>query len=383
MKTLRETLQGELGPLQGLGIRLDSSAIAEASVAVVIGYRDAQRSGVLKILKPGIEERLQIELGLLEQVGLYLEGRCGELGLPQLDYPEVFRQVSEKLRDEVRLTVEQRNLGLAADQYAEDGRILVPALQEHCTPRVTAMERVRGWKVTDHRPRTRRERHEVSTLVATALLARPLFSSGDHVLFHGDPHAGNLLLTAEGRLAILDWSLAGRLTPGDREAIVQVLFGAMMLDERRVVGMLESLCGGEVADPARLRSVVSDRLRAIRSGRAPDFGWVVGLMDEAFERAGLRAGNDLLIFRKSLHTLLGVLADLGPGSQAIDQAIMLDFIRHLAEEWPFRWLSAVDSRALPTRLSNADLAHLMLTLPITATRFWLGWTQSKAARRTA
>jgi hypothetical protein len=157
----------------------------------------------------------------------------------------------------------------------------------------------------------------------------------------------------------------------------------MMLDERRVVGMLESLCGGEVADPARLRSVVSDRLRAIRSGRAPDFGWVVGLMDEAFERAGLRAGNDLLIFRKSLHTLLGVLADLGPGSQAIDQAIMLDFIRHLAEEWPFRWLSAVDSRALPTRLSNADLAHLMLTLPITATRFWLGWTQSKAARRTA
>jgi ubiquinone biosynthesis protein len=376
---LRETLQRELGPLQRLGVELDSTAIAEASVAVVIGYRDAERSGVFKILKPDIEERLQVELGLLERVGLHLEARCSELGLPQLDYPEVFRQVSEKLRDEIRLTVEQRNLGLAAVQYAGDERILVPTLHEHCTANVTAMERVSGRKVTDHGLRAEGERLGLSALVATALLARPLFSSRDDILFHGDPHAGNLLLTPEGRLAILDWSLAGRLRPGDREAMVQILFGAMMLDERRVVRMLESLCEGRVPDPARLRSVVRDHLRPIGAGGLPDFGWVIGLLDEAFARAGLRASNDLLLFRKSLHILHGVLADLGPGSLAIDQALVLDFIRHLADEWPLRWLAAMDSRALATRLSNADLTQMMLTLPITATRCWLGWTRSRAA----
>ena len=42
-------------------------------------------------------------------------------------------------------------------------------------------------------------------------------------MFHGDPHAGNLFLTDENRLAILDWSLVGSLGERDVMAIVQIL----------------------------------------------------------------------------------------------------------------------------------------------------------------
>jgi ubiquinone biosynthesis protein len=372
MAALRAGLQGELGSLEGLAIELDAAAIAEASVAVVIGYRDRDRTGVLKLLKPGIEERLERELELLGQVGVHLDARCAELGIPRLGYEEAFRQVRDKLRDEVRLPVEQRHLTLAARQYANDPHVLIPALHPYCTRRVTAMERIDGRKVTDVVPGTASGRRRLASLVATALLVRPLFASGEEVLVHGDPHAGNLLVTPRGRLALLDWSLASRLSQGHREALVQVLVGALLLDERRVVAMLSALAEGAAPDTGRLVEVVRRRLGEIRAGRPPDFAWVVGMMDEAVRHAGLRAGSDLLLFRKSLHTIEGVVEELAPGHPSVDEAFFSDCITRLALEWPQRWLAAPHSRAFPSRLSNMDLTRLMVGLPFTATRIWLG-----------
>ena len=381
--TLRGTLEQELGSLAQLAIRLDTAAIAEASVAVVIGYQDQKRSGVFKLLKPGVEERLALELELLAQVGLYLDERCAELAIPKLGYEEVFRQIERKLQDEVRLHVEQRNLVLAAEQYAHTKSVQVPDLYEYCTHRVTAMERVRGTKVTEHGPGTVRQRDHLGSLLARSLLTHPVFSTDDNALFHGDPHAGNLLLTNDGRLAMLDWSLAGTLTQREREAVVHTVFGAVTLDERRVVEMLEIFAERAPPHRERLLAVVRKRLREVRCGTFPNLGWVVGLLDDAVEQAGLRARGDLLLFRKSVHTLNGVLADVEPSARSVDHAFFSDFIHHLTTEWPRRWLTTPTSRAFSTRLSNADLSELMLSSPLTVARYWVGETstpRSKARR---
>jgi hypothetical protein len=52
---------------------------------------------VFKVLKPGIEERLDQELGLLGRVGSYLDERRHEFGIPHLDYEEVFERLRQKL----------------------------------------------------------------------------------------------------------------------------------------------------------------------------------------------------------------------------------------------------------------------------------------------
>jgi len=53
------------------------------------------------------------------------------------------------------------------------------------------------------------------------------------------------------------------------------------------------------------------------------------------------------------------------------------FFRRMAVEWPYRWLVPLDSRAFATRLSNADLAGVTMSMPFAAMRFWLEF----AARR--
>lgn len=378
LETIRATLDQELGPLDRLGIRLDKQAIAEASVAVVIGYRDERRSGVFKVLKPGIEERLALELELLQRIGAFLDERCDALAIPKIGYEEVFHLVRDKLQDEVRLDVEQCHLALAAEQYAGRARVQVPALHEYCAARVTAMERVAGRKISEHGHPSMRERRDTAQLLASTLLAQPLFSTHEQALFHGDPHAGNLLLTPDGRLVLLDWSLAGTLRQRDREAMVHAVLGAMLRDEGLVVDMLAALSAdapaGKTADKEALRPVVREALRSLGYDKLPGFSWLVGLTDAAVEKAGLAARADLLMFRKALHILNDLVLDIGASERSLDLALFFGFAENLAAEWPRRWLVAPDSRAFATRLSNWDLTGLMFQYPLLAARFWTAFT---------
>jgi ubiquinone biosynthesis protein len=374
--TIAETLTRELGPLDQLGVEVLPPALAEASVAVVMPFQqNATRQqqplqGVFKVLKPGIEERLELELGLLERVGSHLDQRCEELRIPHLDYEESFQYVRDKLQDEIRLDQEQQHIDQARAFYANEPRVQIPALFDYCTSRVTAMERVMGGKVTDHNLKIAGDRHRLAQLVVEALIAQPIFAAGQRAMFHCDPHAGNLFLTTDGRLAILDWSLVGSLGEQERVAIVQIMLGALSLDAQRIVAVLEGIAERQHVDRTILTSIVQERLRCLRHGQFPGLTWLVSMLDEAVQTARLRFGADLMLFRKSLHSLEGVVADVGAQSSQIDRVVLTEFLRHFAREWPQRWFAMPDSRRFATRLSNLDLTQLLLGCPATVARFW-------------
>jgi len=378
LEQIEATLAEELGDLDKLGIRLTPPALAEASVAVVIPYQQdigdgkSPVEGVFKTLKPGIEQRLDEELVLIHRVGTYLDERCEELDIPRLDYQETFEQVREKLACEVQLDHEQEHLQQARAFYADEPRVLIPRLLPPCTPRVTAMERVLGQKVTEHGFVDPRDKRRLAGLVAKTLVARPIFSRSGDALFHSDPHAGNMMLADDGRLAILDWSLVGTLNERQRVAVVQILLGAVTLHGSRIVAVLEHLAERRRPDHQLLVEIVANRLRQVRRGRFPGLSWLVGLLDDAVHLAGLRVAADLMLFRKTLHTLEGLVAELGGDEEQIDQVLRAEFLGHFLKEWPRRWLSLPYSRRFATRLSNADLTETMFTLPLTNARFWLG-----------
>ena len=247
--TIEQTLSSEIGSLEKAGVVLHPPALAEASVAVVLPFTCAAASrdglpprGVFKVLKPGIEERLARELSLLEDVGSLLDDRCAAFGIPPLEYREVFEQVREKLGTEVDLGGEQRHLNEAADTYAAEPEVLIPKLFPGlCTARVTAMERVDGHKVTEPGKHDAWDRRRLAELIVEALVAGPIWSEAPCATFHADPHAGNLFVTPDRRLAILDWSLTGALGEDERVAITQIVMGGLSLNSAAgPVGPFES-----------------------------------------------------------------------------------------------------------------------------------------------
>ncbi len=370
-KTIEQVLTAELGSLDGLGIQLEFPAIAEASVAVVVGYRHGTTHGVLKVLKPGIEQRLDEELALAERVGAHLDQRCDELGIPHLNYQDTFQLVRDKLRCEVRLDLEQEHLVQAAKFYEGEPRVQIPQLLPHCTSRVTAMEHIEGVKVASEACTSRGEKDRLAGVLAEALVARPIFARDAAALFHCDPHAGNMLATHDGRLAILDWSLTGTLDERERVAIVQVMLAAVTLQPDAIAGILADLADNEPNLP-ELCGVADAWVRQIRQGALPGFTWLVGMLDDAVQTGGLRLGTDLMLFRKSLHSIDGVMRDLGANTTKMDCVLLEQFLRHSISEWPRRWLSEPLTRDFATRLSNFDVLRGMMDLPPTIVRFWTG-----------
>jgi ubiquinone biosynthesis protein len=231
------------------------------------------------------------------------------------------------------------------------------------------MERIDGGKITDVQGLDETQRGRLAAAIVGALIAGPIWSSEQPSLFHADPHAGNLMLTPDGRIGLLDWSLVGRLGKRERVCMTQILIGALTIDGERITGAMLALGEGE-GDADGLRAVVEEALAPIQAGVLPGLDWLTALMD-ATAMQGARYGADLIVFRKVLQTLQGVVADVCDQAGA-DAALATAFLARLVTEWPARLIAPPFSRALSTHMSNAELAHLFASSPLIASRALAG-----------
>jgi ubiquinone biosynthesis protein len=361
-------LQRELAPAtKKYRIELAEQSLAEGSVAVVVpltwsdpadGPREPRRQAVAKLLKPGVEQRLDEDLAILGKLADFLADRWAVYGLPPLPYQAILADVAELLTTEVQLGQEQVHLRLAESQLAGQPDVQVPRLLPFSTGAVTAMERLHGRKVTDSAAVRPWRRRTLFHTMVRALLGRVLFSRDPTVLFHGDPHAGNLLATPDGRLGILDWSLARQLTSRDRVALGQLLVGALKRNAVQVAAAAAGLASPG-ADDYLVRRHVDAALAELPWHRLPGLLWATGLLD-CLAHAGLRFPPRLLLFRKTLLTLEGVLADLYPAG-SLDAALTTEGLVQFAWEWPLRWLKPLDDHDYGTHLSSADLIDMCMT----------------------
>ena len=95
------------------------------------------------------------------------------------------------------------------------------------------MERVDGHKVTEPGAHGPADRRRLAELIVEALIAGPIWSPAPQATFHADPHAGNLFVTPDRRLAILDWSLTGSLGEDERVAMTQLVLGGLSLTRNK------------------------------------------------------------------------------------------------------------------------------------------------------
>ena len=387
MATLVSLLDGEFPGWKRAGIKLGSQALAEGSVAVVMpfvwerAHANMPHRGVFKLLKPGIDKRLDEELSIWAALGAFLDQQCGHYHLPSLDYAETFQTVSDLLVHEVRLATEQRHLAEAAQAYGDVAAI--PALLPFSTARMTAMEYLDGDLLAGRLAQDAPSVSHLGPMIAEALFARPLFSSGSSALFHADPHAGNLMAMRNGRLGILDWSLAGQLQKQDRINVLQLILGAITLDTVRMRRALDELAQNRPAKSA-VQEVLDRSLHELRWGSSPGVRWLTSLLDSLVTQARTRFSADLLLFRKSVLTLQGVLADVTgsseeAGTRLLDNAVASVMLRRFVTEWPERFRQPFDLRTFDTHLSTEDLLSLLWSPPATVARYWtatwLDWSR--------
>jgi ubiquinone biosynthesis protein len=195
--------------------RLDPEPIAAASIAQV--HRALLRSGrdvVVKVRRPGIEQQVATDLELLRKVAAIMEGHSETARLLQLR--ALADELEAHLTTELDLAEEASSTKLVGSLVADFEDLLVPdVVEELVTERVLVLERIEGVRVE--------EGHGLDGEMAQRL-ARELFRAyvqqiTGHGVYHADPHRGNVLLTPDGRLALLDFGLIGRLDDDTRRTI--------------------------------------------------------------------------------------------------------------------------------------------------------------------
>ena len=211
-----------------LGVRIskafsdfDPEPLAAASLGQV--HRARLRDGrevAVKVQRPGIREQIVTDLDALEDIAEFLD-RHTEAG-KRYGAADLLGEFRRTLLAELDYRTEAQNLATLRDNLGDFTRIAVPgAVDDYSTSRVLTMEYVQGRKVTDLSPLARMEMD--GSALAEELFRAYLKQILVDGFFHADPHPGNVFITPDFRIALIDVGMVGRVAPEMQERLLKLL----------------------------------------------------------------------------------------------------------------------------------------------------------------
>ncbi len=261
------------------------------------------RGVVVKVQRPGIREIIAEDMEVLEEIAGFLDNHTpwGK----RYEFGKMLEELRRSLWRELDYRQEARNLSTLGANLLEFSGIVVPTpIEGFTTSRVLTMEYIRGKKITELSPLARLD-------FKGADLAEELFHAYlKQILvdgfFHADPHPGNVLLTDDHRIALLDLGMVGHITPGLQENLLQLLLAVSdgRGDDAAAIAIkISELKEGfsEQTFRRRVASLVSEnqgaQLGQIQVGRV-----VLDITQIAGDN-GLRAPAELTLLSKTLLNL--------------------------------------------------------------------------------
>jgi ubiquinone biosynthesis protein len=199
---------------------IDEMPLASASIAQIHrGLLTSGREVAIKVRRPGIVEQVRLDLDLLRKTASVAEKHSSTARLLQLD--ALADELEQHLNGELNFVEEAHNAELIAGvllDYTSD--LFVPQMVHPLvTESVLVMDLVHGDKVEEGHPLDPERAAELARTFFRAYV-RQVTVAG---LYHADPHRGNVLLTPDGRLALLDFGLLGRLDEDTRTSLALLL----------------------------------------------------------------------------------------------------------------------------------------------------------------
>jgi ubiquinone biosynthesis protein len=232
-------VERELGaPVSEVFTRFDPEPLGSASIGQV--HRAVLRDGevvAVKVQRPEAPGRVESDLELMREFADFLDRRFGRRIF--VDVRGLVAEFETVIRRELDYTAEAENARRFAVDFAETPVVIPQVHLEYSTSRVLTLQHIEGTRFRDIRPLllSPSERRRVASMGADAIF-KMAFEDG---FFHGDPHPGNLILTPQGELALLDFGMVGYMSRGDIEALSRLFIAVVQRDAAAALRGLESL----------------------------------------------------------------------------------------------------------------------------------------------
>jgi len=310
---VREVVESELGAeLRHLYADFDPEPIAAASLGQV--HRATLRNGrevAVKVQRPGVRDVVRQDMELLGRLAATADKRT-EAGR-RYGLEKLLAQFGRSLAGELDYRREARNLLRFRDMVKGHDLLLVPEpVSTHTTGRVLTMDHVRGRKVTD-----------VGRLGLLDVDAQPIVEQLftfylrmmlDKGVIHADPHPGNLLLTDDGRLALIDFGMVATVAPRLQDQVLKLLLAVSDGDGEEAARVLAGM-GHPLPDydAAAFRDDVSHVVsEAVNAGSDLQVGRVLVELSRLSGTHGLRPPAEMSMIGKALLNLDEATLHLDP-----------------------------------------------------------------------
>jgi ubiquinone biosynthesis protein len=310
---------------------VEETPVASASIGQV--HRAYLKDGTcvaLKVRRPGIDEIIENDIGILQSMAERIEAVFPETRI--YNPTGMVDDFAYQIRKELDFTRDARNCDRMARNFHDVPGIHFPKVYwEFTSQHLLVMEFVEGVRIDDVESITAMgvNPHEIGVHGFHAYL-KMIFEDG---FFHGDPHPGNLLVSKNGDVTFLDFGIVGILRPEKRQLFINLLF-ALTTDDIEM--MLKSLEGFGIVINEENREDLRDDLYIMMhdfgggdSVSQFSFGHVVNELTEAMRRYNLKVPMNLMLLLKVFMMVLDIGVRLDPKFNFSEE--ITPYLRKLAD----------------------------------------------------
>jgi len=328
--TVRLTVEQDLGArLEDVFEWFDEKALAAASIAQVHAAR--LRTGedvVVKVQRPRVAELVRKDLRVMSYIAPHLVGRIPIAALA--NPPALVELFAETIVEELDFRLEAANMldiaSILAD-LKQEGYVIPRPHPRLVTRRVIVMERLDGFKFDDVAG-MKGAGIDTEAVIRTGMVA---FMEGAllYGVFHGDLHGGNLFVMRDGRTALLDFGIVGRLTGVRRLAFLRLMLSATTNDVKGQITALRDL--GALPMDTDLDAVIKD-LRLDQPTIDPttlsgeELVKEVQRVVKAMLAYGARMPKELMLYVKNMVFLDGAIARLAPDLDLLGEIAQISML---------------------------------------------------------
>jgi ubiquinone biosynthesis protein len=358
MDDVEQVVQRELGlSIEQAFLRFEEQPIAAASIGQVHRAtlpNDAEV--VVKVQRPSAPRQIESDLRLMASAARVARDRIRQLDF--IDAGELVDEFGRSIRLELDYQQEARNAETFRRNFAGDERIAVPRVWwRYTTGRLLTLDRLEGTHVRDldldsWSPDDRRELAHTMTDAWMTMIFR-------HAFFHGDPHPSNILKLEDGRVGLVDFGLAGRLTETDMARLTRLFVDAATENIGALPRRLSDLGVRYPRDREdELRSRLEELYYRYYGTRLSDIDPIEAIREglTLIYAMNLRLPTRFVILDKAIATLGSVAAEVYPEFNVFEVA--RPYARQLiSERFSPRRL------ALQTSREARDIAEIALEVP--------------------
>lgn len=355
----KEIIEQELGrPINELFLYFDEKPIGSASIGQVhrarlIGGEDV----VVKVQRPNAKRQVIADLSLIKEFVKLTENYFIKAGI--LNLLEIVDTFARSLQNELDYFIEARNLEQFRTLNQDDENLHIPKpYRDLSTKKVLTIEFISGCKIND-----------ITTLKSWGLRPKDIARKGLNIylkqifevgIFHADPHPGNILVKPNGKIALIDFGMVGKLMQSQKYAFAGIFISLAKKDAKSMATNLRRLAlDHEIEDMRTFEYDLNDLIQDYAVLADDEFGlreFTARLQKLAYKYKLQMPGVIFLILR-SLAILEGTVRSLDPNFDVLEN-IKPYGIKLVAEQYNIKNVSDEISH------SFAQIFTLFYNLPL-------------------